>query len=82
MNFFQISFLGTNYPKRLYYEKPYTHHNLSPDRQNIFLFNIRIVQNEENTFYKDPPGDSVLDPVEQLMVYAMFVLKHARYDIF
>ena len=69
-------------PSRSYYEKINKHYGLSSKKQNIFLMNMRIVANDKHMFWKEPPGESVLDPVEQLLVFAMFILLHDRYDLF
>ncbi len=38
----------------------------------MFMFNLRFKSNEAND---NPPGTPVTDPIEQLKIYAFFLLK-------
>jgi hypothetical protein len=44
--------------------------------------NVDILKNDDHWQFKDPPGSSVLDPIEHLVVYSMFILSHSRFDLF
>lgn len=46
-----------------------------------FVFDMKILPNNDNTLFIDPPGSSILDHFKQLFYYTYFLLSGERADL-
>jgi hypothetical protein len=63
-----------------FYETYGFERNLPKNVRVTCAINTKILKNNENYVYKNPPGENVLDPIEQLLRFSLYLLKNESYE--
>lgn len=78
----QVRVIDPGYNTRDYYEDYGYFRPLPKESRIMFLLNLKILKNDSHWGYKEPPGSSIQDPMEQLVCFGFYCLKKKLFEGF
>ena len=57
-----------------YYEEYKKRRDLENVKEVLFIFSLKFIRNTDYLYFKDPPGENILDPMKELVYYTHYLL--------